>query len=139
MNGNGFIAWLLRSPFHGLVSKGMMLITVTGRRTGKQYTTPVGFFQNDGSYWILTSRNRTWWKNLQGGAGVSLLLQRKWVNAFAEPQLESRTVEALLREYIKHIPQSAKPMGICVEAGKANAEDLARVAEERLFVQIKLN
>jgi hypothetical protein len=68
-----------------------------------------------------------------------LLLQHKSVNAFAEPQLESGTVEALLREYIKRIPQSASPMGICVEAGKANAEDLARVAEERLFVQIKLN
>jgi hypothetical protein len=36
MNGNGFITWLLRSPFHGLLRKGMMLITVTGRKTGKQ-------------------------------------------------------------------------------------------------------
>jgi deazaflavin-dependent oxidoreductase (nitroreductase family) len=137
MNGNGFITWLLRSPFHGLLSKGMMLITVTGRKTGKQYTTPVGFFQNHGFYWILTSRNRTWWKNLQGGAEVSLWLRRKSVNAFAEPQLQSTTVETLLGEYVSHIPQAAKSMGIRVENGVANREDIARLAKDRLFVRVK--
>ena len=42
MKGNDFMAWVLRSPFHGMLSKGMMLITITGRKTGKTYTTPVG-------------------------------------------------------------------------------------------------
>jgi hypothetical protein len=31
MNGNDFIAWVLRSRLHGLVSGGMLLITFTGR------------------------------------------------------------------------------------------------------------
>jgi len=35
MNGNDFMAWVLRSPFHGMLSNGMMLITITGRKTGK--------------------------------------------------------------------------------------------------------
>ena len=38
MTGNDFITWVLRSPFHGMLSNGMMLITVTGRKTGKKYT-----------------------------------------------------------------------------------------------------
>lgn len=139
MNGNGFMSWVLRSPFHGLLSKGMMLITVTGRKTGRKYTTPVGFFREDGYLWVLTSRNRTWWKNLQGGAPVSLLLQREPVSATAEPQLEAKTVELLLCEYIRHIPQAARSMGIRVEAGQANAEDITRVAKERLFVRMSLN
>ena len=45
MNGNDFMAWVLRSPFHGMLSNGMMLITVTGRKTGKAYTTPVGYYR----------------------------------------------------------------------------------------------
>ena len=138
MNGNGFMSWLLRSPFHGMLSNGMMLITVTGRKTGKKYTTPVGFYRENGDLWVLTSRGRTWWKNLQGGADVSLLLQRKSVNAFAQPELETKTVETLLHEYVKRIPQAAKPMGIRVENGNANAEDITRVAADRLFVRIKL-
>ena len=138
MNGNGFMSWLLRSPFHGMLSNGMMLISVTGRKTGKKYTTPVGFYRENGDLWVLTSRDRTWWKNLQGGAQVSLLLQRKAVHAFAKPELETKAVEALMNEYVKRIPQAAKPMGIRVENGNANAQDIARVAEDRLFVKIKL-
>ena len=131
------MSWLLRSPFHGMLSNGMMLITVTGRKTGKKYTTPVGFYREDGYLWVLTSRNRTWWKNLQGGAQVSLLLQRKLVGGFAEPQLESKTVEMLMHQYIQHIPQAAKPLGIRVENGIANRDDVARIADDRLFVRIK--
>lgn len=139
MNGNGFMSWVLRSPFHGILSNGMMLITVTGRKTGKQYTTPVGFYEEDRYLWVLTSRNRTWWKNLQGGAPVSLLLRRQPVSGIAEPELESGTVETLLRQYVQKIPQAAKSMGIRMEGGKANADDVTRVAKERLFVRITLN
>lgn len=139
MNGNGFMSWVLRSPFHRMLSDGMMLITVTGRKTGKQYTTPVGYYRENGELWVLTSRNRSWWKNVQGGAQVSLLLKRQRVTAFADLAAEPKSVEARLEQYIQQIPQAAKPMGIRVENGKANAEDIARVAKERLFVRICLN
>jgi len=137
MNGNGFMSWVLRSPLHGMLSNGMMLITVTGSRTGKKYTTPVEYFREDELLWVMTSRDRTWWKNLRGGAEVSLLLKRKPVTAIAEPDLDAKAVEARMVEYIKHVPQAAKPLGIRIENGKANAEDIARTAEDRLFVKIK--
>ena len=138
MNGNDFMAWVLRSPFHGILSNGMMLITVTGRKTGKTYTTPVGYYEEGGYLWVITSRDRTWWRNLQGGANVKLLLKRKSVNGFAETELNEKAVEARMYEYIKHVPQAAKPMKIRVENGVANAEDIARTARDRLFVRIKL-
>jgi deazaflavin-dependent oxidoreductase (nitroreductase family) len=138
MKGNDFMAWVLRSPFHGMLSNGTMLITVTGRKTGKTYTTPVGYYEEGSYLWVITSRERTWWKNLQGGANVTLLLKRKPVNGFAETELEGEAVEALMYHYVKHIPQAAKPMGIRVENGVANAEDIARTAKDRLFVRIKL-
>ena len=55
MNGNDFISWVLRSPLHGMLSNGMMLITVIGRKTGKEYTLPVGYYPENGRLWILTS------------------------------------------------------------------------------------
>ncbi len=137
MNGNDFMAWVLRSPFHGMLN-GMMLITVTGRKTGKTYTTPVGYYEDGGSLWVITSRDRKWWRNLQGGANVKLLLKRKPVNGYAETELDEKAVETRMYEYVKHIPQAAKPMKIRVENGVANAEDIARTAKERLFVRIKL-
>ena len=138
MNGNDFMSWVLRSPFHGMLSDGMMLITVTGRKTGKTYTTPVDYYEEGGYLWVITSRDRSWWRNVQGGADVKLLLKRKPVNGFAETEMDEKAVEAHMREYVKHIPQAAKPMGIRVENGMANAEDIARTAKDRLFVRIEL-
>ena len=137
MNGNGFMSWVLRSPLHGMLSNGMMLITVTGSKTGKKYTTPVEYFRENEILWVMTSRDRTWWKNLRGGAEVSLLLKRKPVTAIAEPDLDAKAVEARMVEYIKHVPQAAKALGIRIENEYINAEDIARTAEDRLFVKIK--
>ncbi len=37
--------FLLRSPIHGMVSKTVLLITFTGRKSGKSFTTPVDYSQ----------------------------------------------------------------------------------------------
>ena len=42
---NPMITWLLRSPLHGLVSKSIMLITYKGRKSSKEYTTPVNYLR----------------------------------------------------------------------------------------------
>lgn len=139
MNGNDFMSWVLRSPFHGVLSDGMMLITITGCKTGKRYTFPVGYYPENGDLWVITSRDRTWWKNLQGGADVSLLLKRQPIKAFAEPELDGAFVEARMIDYLQHIPQAAKPMGIRMENGYPNKEDIAHTAKDRLFIRIKLS
>jgi len=138
MNGNDFMAWVLRSPLHGMLSNGMMLITITGRKTGRKYTTPVGYYVEGDCLWVITSRERTWWKNLQGGATVELLLKRKPVQAFADVDLDVASVEARMYEYLRHVPQAAKPMKVRVEDGKPNPQDVAATARERLFVRIKI-
>ena len=138
MSGNDFMSWVLRSPLHGMLSDGMMLITVTGRKTGKTYTTPVGFYEEDGYLWVVTSRDRTWWRNLQGGANVNLLLKRKPAAGFAETELDGKAVQSRMFEYVQHVPQAAKPMGIRMENKTPNAEDIARTAKDRLFVKIKV-
>ena len=138
MDGNTFISWVLRSPFHGLLSNGMMLITVTGRKTLRKYTTPVGYYQQDGYLWVITSRDRQWWRNVKNGTEVSLLLKKKPVQGFAEVELDAQAVEARMFEYIQHVPMAAKPMGIRMENNTPTVEDVARTARDRLFVKIKI-
>ncbi len=137
MTGNDFMSWVLRSPFHGILSRSMMLITVTGCKTGRQYTTPVEYFRKADNLWVLTSRDRTWWRNLKAGAEVLLLVGHKPVTAFAELELDEKAVEASLLEYLQHQPRVAKPLGIRMEHGNANTADLVHTAKDRLFVKIK--
>jgi len=137
MTGNDFMAWVLRSPFHGVLSNGMMLITISGRKTGKKYTTPVGYYEEDGYLWVITSRDRTWWKNLRSGTDVSLLLKRKPVTAHAELELDAKAVEERMYEYLRHVPQAAKPMKVRMDGDKPNPQDIADTAKDRLFVKIR--
>lgn len=135
MTGNDFITFFLRTPLRVFLGN-TMLITVTGRKTGKKYSTPVGFYREGDCLWVITSRNRTWWRNVKNGANVSLLLNGKTINAFAEAELDEKAVEAHVYAYIRHIPLSAKSLGIRMVDKVPNAEDVRRLARERLFVKI---
>src|SRR5829696_3572442 len=68
---------LLRSPAHGLLSKRLLLITVTGRRTGRRFTIPVAYEESGGVVLIQPSapERKVWWRNLRGGAPVRLRLR----------------------------------------------------------------
>ena len=64
---------LLRSPLHGLVSKRLMLLTMTGRKSGKQYSIPVGYTQVAETLYFGT--NGKWKNNLRGKAPVRVRLR----------------------------------------------------------------
>jgi hypothetical protein len=76
---NGVIMWLLRSPLHALLDPGLMLITVTGRRTGKRYTIPVGYVRSGDHLHVLVSkaRRKRWWRNYRELRPIELLLAGK--------------------------------------------------------------
>lgn len=137
MKGNDFVKFFLRTPLNIFMGK-TMLITVTGRKTGRKYTTPVGYYRSGGYLWILSSRERTWWRNVRDGADVSLCLHGKEATGFAEALLDEKEVAQQIMEYVRQIPMSAGSLGVRIDNGEPNPEDAARLAKERLFVKIKL-
>src|SRR5512139_3100830 len=80
---NSAMKFVLRSPLHGMVDKTLLLITFTGRKSGKTFTTPVSYSQHDGQVYIFTHAG--WWKNLRGGAPVKLLIRGREFQGLAEP------------------------------------------------------
>jgi deazaflavin-dependent oxidoreductase (nitroreductase family) len=137
MTGNDFVKFFLRTPLYVFMGD-TMLITVTGRKTGKKYTTPVGFYRDGDTLWIISSRDRTWWRNVSDGADVLMRIRGKDVNGFAEAILDEEVVAAQVIEYVRHIPMAAKGLGVRVENGEPHPEDAARLAKERMFVSVKL-
>lgn len=137
MTGNDFVKFMLRSPLHIFMGK-TMLITVTGRKSGRKYTTPVGYSRKGDTLWVITSRDRTWWRNLRAAASVQLRLHGRDVQGFAEAILDEETVAAQVGDYLQQVPMAAKAMGIRVENGQPNPEDGTRLAKERLFIKIKI-
>ena len=136
MTGNDFVTFFLRTPLRVFLGN-TMLITVTGCETGRQYSTPVGFYRDGDILWVISNRNRTWWRNVKHGARVTLLLNGKTVNAYAEAEMNEQAVEKRLLEYIHHTPMTAKSFGIQMENKIPNGADIARVAKDRLFIRVK--
>jgi hypothetical protein len=67
---------LLVSPLHRVVSGQLALISVTGRRTGRQHTFPVGY-KCDGEQVTIPvgwPERKVWWRNLRDGAPVRVRL-----------------------------------------------------------------
>ena len=138
MQGNDFIKFILRSPLQGMFGGSLMLITVTGRKSGRAITTPVNYYRDGNTLWVISNRDRKWWRNVSDGAEVTLRLQGRNVQAHAETVLDEQEVAAQIGEYVRHLPMSAKPLGVKLQNGIANREDTARLAKEKLFVKIQL-
>lgn len=69
---NPVVIRLLHSPPYGLISGSAMLITCTGRGSGKEYTKPINYVRDKDELLAVGSREHPWWRNLLGGARVML-------------------------------------------------------------------
>lgn len=138
MQGNDFVKLLLLSPLHGLLDNSLMLITVRGRKSGRAITTPVNYYSDGESLWVISNRNRRWWRNTCGGAEVILRLDGREVKAHAESILDEKVVANQIGEYVQHLPMTAKPLGVRLQNGVADFDDTVRLAKEKLFVKICL-
>jgi deazaflavin-dependent oxidoreductase (nitroreductase family) len=85
MRFNPFFTAVLRSPVHWLLSPGLMLVTVTGRRSGRRYTIPVGYHRLDDCIVVLVAeaRSKQWWRNYRTPGDVELRLRGKTLRATA--------------------------------------------------------
>lgn len=69
---NAPVAAVAVSPFFGgLVSRNIAMLTYKGRRTGREYSTPVGYRRTDGGIRIdvRMADAKTWWRNFLGDGG----------------------------------------------------------------------
>ncbi|MFN8597592.1 MAG: nitroreductase family deazaflavin-dependent oxidoreductase [Anaerolineae bacterium] len=136
--GNPVMTFLLRSPLHGLLSKNMLLITVTGRKSGKSYTTPVGYVRSGAELLIVSSPDRSWWKNLRGGAPITIHLQgsaRMGIGTAIEDP--ARVAESLI-EMLKAAPQYQNffKVSLTPDGRPIDPTALAEAVKARVMVKI---
>jgi hypothetical protein len=56
-----FVVALLRSPLHGFMDRSTLLLTYTGRKSGKAYTTPVNYLRDGDTLLVVSSCKHIWW------------------------------------------------------------------------------
>ncbi len=129
---------VLRSPMHGVVSKSILLITFTGRKSGKSFTTPVSYSQHDDQVYVFT--HATWWKNLRNGTAVTLRIRGQDLQGLAEPVAEDKqAVAAGLIAHLRKVPSDARYYGVTFDDGKdPRAEQVDKAAQTVVMIRFRL-
>ena len=139
--GNALVGGVLRSPLHRTMSRSLLLLTYRGRRTGKEYTIPVGYarYRQD-ELVVIAGRpgGKTWWTNMRGSLPVRVRLAGKDIAGEARLVTGDEAVPRL-GAYFEQIPRAARTFGIETgPGGRVGPERLAASAGEVQVVAISL-
>jgi deazaflavin-dependent oxidoreductase (nitroreductase family) len=134
---NPVMGFLLRSPLHGLLSDSLMLITFTGRKSGRQFTTPVRYVKDGDTVRCFTSAENQWWRNLRAGARVSLLIKRQSIECDAQATFDNpAAIKEQLVAYLDLFPQDATYHDIRLNKDKSlNEQDLEQAAHNAIVIE----
>lgn len=135
---NPTMTLLLRSPLHGLASRNLMLITYQGRRSGKIYTTPVNYVRDGDTILVVSSADRTWWRNLRGGAHITARVQGRDFRAGARCNEDPGLVVEGLLVLLQRSPAYCKRADITLgtDGRPERSDNLPRLAQGKVIVRI---
>lgn len=124
--GNPVLSWLLSGRRRSAkVGQGLALVHVTGRRSGRVYSTPVAYHRwADGSLVVLTSS--AWRVNLRGGpTPVELTLFGRRRPATAVLLEDPDVVAGFYRQLIDQLglAQAGRRLGIRINVGRVPTDD----------------
>lgn len=133
---NFFMKTIVNSPLHPVLGKNFAVITFEGRKTGKQYATPINVMRDGDTFTAVSVRDRTWWRNLRGGRQARLRVAGKQYVVRGDVLEDHTAVADGLVQYFKVNPGNAKYFNVRLAPdGQPSSEDLNRAADERVIIR----
>jgi deazaflavin-dependent oxidoreductase (nitroreductase family) len=124
---NSAVKTMLRTPgVRSVLGRMMIILTVTGAKTGIRYTTPVQYVQDGDRLLVLSQRKRLWWRNITDEPEVAMVLKGRTIrtNAHLAEGDEARTAIATC---LRLDPRLAKFYGIELDQnGEPSDDDVAK-------------
>ena len=114
----------------------IMVLTFRGRKSGKEYTFPIGYMQ-EGSDLICYSPFG-WWTNLEGGVPVAVTLRGQRMAGRADVCTDTATIASGMAAYLRHNPGDAFFFRVKLDKGEPIAEDVDRAARDNVQIRIAL-
>ncbi len=135
---NATMRFILRSPLHGMVSKTITLVTFTGRKSGKTYSTPVSYSQKGSQVTIFT--HGEWYKNLAAGAPVTLRIRGKDYTGQADVTVADSAAKIEgLTDHLKAVRSDAKFYSVTFdEAGEPKKDEIEKAVNEVVMIRVTL-
>lgn len=114
---NPVLRRLLRSRPGRRMGRGLAVLRYTGRRTGQPHELVCQYARAGDTVWVLVAKaeQKTWWRNLRGGADVELWLAGEHLRARAvavEGADQPDEATAGLTAYLAAVPLAVRALGL---------------------------
>lgn len=134
---NPILKRVLRSP-RAKIGEMILLLTFTGRKSGKKFTTPIGY-RRVGDKTLVLFTDSPWYKNLLGGAPVTVMLKGREMSGWA---VATHDTEQIVSETAQHLRsrglQSAREIGIMNLKFMPTEDELRVMLRDRAKITIEL-
>ena len=117
--GNPLVRVFLGSPLHGVLDDSVLVLHLTGRKTGRRYDIPVGYVDMEGKLTVVTVAR--WRVNLRGGADVEVTRHGCLRPMHALLDEDPASVAVSYQRMIDHIgwKKAQRQLGISLPGGRA--------------------
>ncbi len=136
------ISLILRSPLHWLLSPGVMLITVTGHRSGRRYTLPVGYQRYGEVLTVMVSeaRKKQWWRNYREPGPVVMRVRGRELRGQAEQvPPDSDEFRICSERTLRRMPWLGRVFQVAYDKRVGLTDDqVKRLGEEIAVVRVRL-
>jgi len=135
---NAAVGLVLRSPFHRLLSSRILLLTVVGRKSGRTFDVPVGYVRRGDGFLLFTGVEwSAWWKNLRGGAPVTVRVGGRPLTATARAETCSEAGAGGLQKFLAKYPRTARRYRVGLDTdGRPDPRDVDAAVREGRAVMI---
>lgn len=136
---NPLMKLMLLSPFHGGMSKRLMVMSFTGRKTGKRYATPVGYAREGDTISIFT--HSAWRNNFKEPAPVKMRIRGKDVSGTAHLVTDPQRIQQMVRQFIAaNGEEMSRRMNLWVDhAETASPNEVLAATQGTYFIEIQVN
>lgn len=140
---NPLVRFILNSPLHSLLSGRLILVTYTGKRSGKKHTLPVQYVESHNELIVFAGyhQHKKWWRNLMQESTISVCYRGKRLEASAKAfDGDVEAIVPVMPDYLRRFPASARVHGLTFDS-RGNIEDPEKLGEEAkkvLMVRIRM-
>ena len=139
---NPIVRGLLRSPLHGLGSGSLAILCYQGRRSKRNFATPLSYVRKDDVVRFLSSRETRWWTNFRDGlTPVEVEIGGKCFSGQA--RLLEKNNAALIdgvRFFLSELPRDARVYGGGLDSERKPLETaLQQAADHLILVEVALD
>ncbi len=134
---NAVMKAILRTPLRVGPAGRIMLITYTGKKTGKIYTTPVSYTRDGDRVTFFTAA--LWWKNLAPQKQVTVRLRGQNYSGLAVVCADDpKAIAQGLTRHLTLLRFENNFYGVKVVDGKPVKEDVEKAARRVVMVKVRI-